>query len=84
VLTFVLCRVAADGPSITFELASTSACALQSAAHCRSLHKTEDELNGFFELISYAFRMTQYSLCVPLLGHLIAGRGAFGTMQDIK
>lgn len=34
VLTFVLCRVAADGPSITFELASTSACALQTAAHC--------------------------------------------------
>jgi hypothetical protein len=66
VLTFVLCRVAADDPSITFELASTSACALQNAVHCSTLHKTEDERDDFFEPNPNAFRMPWYSLCVPL------------------
>jgi len=43
VLTFVLCRLAADGPSITFELEGTTSCTLQNAAHCIALQWAEDE-----------------------------------------
>ena len=66
-LRIVLCRVAADGPSISFDLASISACTLQSASHCGMLQKTEDERDVYFEHNLNASRMAQYSLCVPPL-----------------
>jgi hypothetical protein len=83
VLTFVLCKLAADDPSIIFALASTSSCTLQNASHCIALQWTEDEWNVFFGHNHNASGMVWYSLCVWLLCHLIAGRGALVWVQYI-
>lgn len=84
VFVFVLCRFAAAGPSISFELASTSGCALQSAVHCRTLHEIEDERMSSFSTFQTPSGCHSIAYACRFPGQLIAGRGACEMMQDIR